>query len=235
MPKAIKKKVLKPSKKQEDVGAVLTKARAALSRKNIFIAIGVALLLLVVVAGYAWRVMNNRKAEGLFYEGYKLYYGLYQQRPLPESERFLDALENFKKSFDAKGSPTSLYYMANSYYNLGKYDDAASTLLMLNLLYPDDERFVPLAYYKLVLISLKREKREDALKYLETLQSYRTGSYKDLALIESGRVLEEMGKLDEAMKNYEALVKEFSGSPFAEEARLRLKPSSAAVRAVGRP
>ncbi|MDP3259163.1 MAG: hypothetical protein Q8M34_01060, partial [Thermodesulfovibrionales bacterium] len=55
------------------------------------------------------------------------------------------------------------------------------------------------------------------------LYNYKTGTYKDLSLIESGKILEAQGKAEEAKKKYEELVKDFPQSAFAEEAKARIE------------
>ena len=55
------------------------------------------------------------------------------------------------------------------------------------------------------------------------LYNYKTGAYKDLSLIESGKILETQGKAEEAKKKYEELIKDLPQSPFAEEAKARIE------------
>lgn len=222
MPKAIKKKI--ETKKKKDIGTVLTKARLfTMEKKYRLIALSVVPVIILVLVGFLYVKNKQRKAEELFYEGYKLYYGLYQRQPQPQVERLTKALDSFKGAYKAKKSAISLYYIANSYYSLQRYDDAISALKELNQKFPDDERFVPLTYYKMAMASLKKGGNEEALKYLETLYNYKGASYDDLAIIESANILEEMGKTKEAKEKYEILIKDFSWSPLSETAKARLK------------
>lgn len=225
MPKAIKKKITKPPKTEADVKNMFHHA-SELIRKKQKLLLPAAIILVVSgisIAGFfAYRSIMDKKAAGLEYEAYKIYYNLHQKQPLQKDEQYRTALEKFKKTYDVKKSPFSLFYIAACYYDMGKYDDALKTLKELNEYFPDDERFVPLSYYKMAIISLKKEDRESALKFLDTIYNYKTGSFKDLAIIESARILDAMGKTEESSKKYEELTKNFPNSPFLEEAKARL-------------
>ena len=225
MPKAIKKKVTKPVKTEEGMMGIFSRVREVIAeRQKLFVSIVVSLVILcLALAGFSMYRSNAReRAEALEYEGYKLYYGMFQKIPLQQEGRYQAALEKFRKAYELRKSPYLLFYVANCYYDMGKYDEALKALKELNEQFPDDERFVPLSYYKMAVINLKKGDREAALKLLNTLSNYKTASFKDLALIESGRILESMGQTGEAARKYEEITKNFPGSPFVEEARAKL-------------
>ncbi len=225
MPKVIKKKTAKRKRTEEGVKNVLHDTREFISEKQrvLFPAVIALILLSVAVAGFLiYRSNLRNQAATLEYEGYKIYYGLYQKQPVQKEERYQKALDKFRKAYDANKSPFSLFYIAACYYDMGKYDEALKTLKELNERFPDDERFVPLSYHKMALITLRKGDREGYLKLLDILYNYRTGSFRDLALIESARMLEIMGKREDAVKKYEELTKNFPESPFAEEAKAKL-------------
>jgi len=73
------------------------------------------------------------------------------------------------------------------------------------------------------MIHLQKNDREGALKALDTLYRYRGASFRDLALIETARILEASGKKEEALKKYEELAKDYTWSPFLDEAQQKLK------------
>lgn len=225
MPKVIKKKTAKPKKTEEGVKDVLRDTRQFIGEKQkvLFPAVIALIIISVAIAGFfIYRSNLRNQAAALEYEGYKIYYGLYQKQPLQKEERYQKALEKFRKAYDANKSALSLFYIAACYYDLGKYDEALKTLKELNERFPDDERFVPLSYHKMAVIAFRKGDREGYLKFLDILYNYRTGSFKDLALVESARMLEIMGKKDDAMKKYEELTKNFPESPFAVEAKAKL-------------
>lgn len=225
MPKAIKKKIVKKPKTEEEIKTIVATTKGIISRRQKVLLPLIALssaLILIVGGILIYRTSQAKKANNLEYEAYKTFYGLYQKQPMNQTERYEQALESFKKAYSARKSPLSLFYISNCYYGLGRYDEAIKSLKELNELFPDDENFVPLSYYKMAMISLKKGERETAIKYLETLYNYKTGSFKDLALIEIARILEGMDKKEESLKKYEELTKNFPNSPFINEARAKL-------------
>ncbi|MGD0883909.1 MAG: tetratricopeptide repeat protein [Thermodesulfovibrionales bacterium] len=218
MPKAIKKKIAKPAKKEEDVRGIIHEVRKSIAgrKKYLLPIVIIAAVAVIASAGFLmYRSSMNAKADALGNEGYQIYYGLYQKQPLQKEDHYQKALEKFQKSYEAKKSPISLFYIASCYEAMGKYDDSLKALKELNERFPDDEIYVPLAYYKMAMIDLKKGNTDEALKYLDTITNYKTGSFKDLALSESAKLLESMGKKEEAAKKYAQLKKDFPNSPFA--------------------
>ena len=225
MPKAIKKKVTKPVKTEEGMMSIIFRVREMIAerQKLFFLVVVSCVILCLALAGFFMYRSNARERAGaLEYEGYKLYYGMFQKQPLQKEGRYQAALEKFRKAYELRKGPYSLFYVANCYYEMGKDDEALKALKEINERFPDDERFVPLTYYKMAVINLRKGDREAALKLLNTLSNYKTASFKDLALIESGRILESMGQTAEAAQKYEEITKNFPASPFAEEARIKL-------------
>ncbi len=226
MPKAIKKKVAKPAKPEEGVKSAIHATREFIGERQKIVLSVIAVLVIVLVAAAGFLIYRSHakdRAVALEYEGYKIYYALHQKQPIKREEQYRKALEKFQKAYETRKSPFSLFYIASCYYSLGKYDDATKTLEELNTRFPDDERFVPLSYYKMANISLRKGDREGALKLLDTIYNYRSGSFKDLALVESARILETMGRKDDSMRKYEELTKNFPASPFVEEAKAKLE------------
>lgn len=226
MPKPIKKKIVKKATSGTDASETLSRLKKSAEERKRFLITAVAAVVLsaIVIGGFfLYSNTQENKAQKLEYEAYKIYYGLYQKQPVASEERYKKATEIFKKAYDVRKSPVSLYYIANCYYELGKYEESLNALKNLNQKFPDDEKFVPLSYYKMAMISLKKGSAEEALKSLAVLYNYKTGTYKDLSLIESGKTLEAQGNVEEAKKKYEELIKDFPQSPFAEEAKARIE------------
>lgn len=226
MPKIIKKRIVKKAKPQEEIETIVRSTKGLISKKQRTLLPAIAIiagLIILIIGGILiyWSTQTKR-AKALEYNAYKTFYGLYQKQPTDQTSRYQEALDKFKKAYSLRKSPYCLFYIANCYYGLGKFDDALKTLKDLNQRFPDDENFVPLSYYKIAMINLHKGDKEGAIKSLETLYNYKTGSFKDLALIESARILEGMGREEESTKKYEALVKNFPNSPFLQEARSKL-------------
>jgi len=225
MPKAIKKKVKRTVKAEEGLKGIVQGTREFVSERQRLILPILAILIISAIAAaglFIYKSNVNKKAEAIEYEAYRIYYGLDRNQPPGKEDRYQRALERFREAYEKRRSPFSLFYIASCYYDMGRYDDSLKTLKELNERFPDDERFVPLSYYKMAMISVRKGDKETALKLLDTIYNYRTGSFKDLALMESARILNSMGKTDEALKRYEDLVKNFPGSPFLAEAQTGL-------------
>ena len=225
MPKAIKKKVAKQSIKEEEVTHFLHSKTSYLRKQRFFMPLLVGLLIAVFGAGafLIYRSQVQKKAEALEYEAYKIYYGSHQKQPIKGEEHYQKALEMFRQAYEARKTAFSLYYIATAHYNLSQYDEALKTLKELNAEFPDDDKLVPLSYYKMAMIHLRKGDREGALKLLETLYRYRNSSFRDLAVIETARILDDGGRKEEAAKKYDELVKDFPESPFREEAQQKIK------------
>lgn len=225
MPKPIKKKIVKKHAAEIEVSGVISQVKDTVKKKkDVFTTVVAACVILIVaVIGFSIYTTSARtKAENLEYEAYKTYYGLYQKQAVAKDEQYNKAAEMFKKAYDNRKSPVSLFYIANCYFELGKYDDALNALKELNQKFPDDERFVPLSYHKMAMISLKKNNSDEALKYLDVLYKYKTGAYKDLSLLETAKIFEASGRTEDAKIKYQELSRDFPKSPFAEEALTRL-------------
>jgi len=225
MPKPIKKKIVKKTTPEIEVKGLVSRFKETVGGKKRLLLVTIVTFIISVVAIAGFFIYSSdtkSRAEKLEYEAHKIYYGLYQKQPITKDERYKKALELFKKAYDTKKSPVSLFYIANCYYEIGKYEDALNTLRELNQRFPDDERFVPLSYYKMAMVSLKRGSNDEALRSLDILYNYKTGAYKDLSLIESGKILEAMGKVEDAKKKYEELTKNFPQSPFIGDAKTKI-------------
>jgi tetratricopeptide (TPR) repeat protein len=227
MPKPIKKRVQKRAKAEEGVKDVFFGAKEFISEKQkTFFAVIVGAIIVSVAAAafFIYRFNTENKARTLEYQGYKTYYGLYQKQPLQKGEQYQKALEEFSKAYDLRKSPYALYYMANCLYDMGRYNEALKDLKELNTRFPDDESFFAFSHYKMAAISLKQGNKEEALKLLDALYQRRTAPLRDLALVESARILESMGKTGESSQKYAELIKTFPGSMLAAEAQAKNKP-----------
>jgi predicted negative regulator of RcsB-dependent stress response len=225
MPKAIKKRISKKTGDTElEVQERLSSLKDTLKERQtsaIKIGAGILIAIIAVVAFFVYSSTSQKKAKMLEFEGYKIYYSQ-QAQPLNKEEQYKKALDMFRKAYDTKNSPFSLFYMAACYYELGKYDDTIKTLNDFTRKYPNNEEFIPLAYQKIALTHIKKNDINGAEKALDSLYNLKGDIYKDFALIEYGKLLEKEGKAEEAKKKYEELAKKFPNSPFIEEVKAKL-------------
>ena len=225
MPKQIKKRIPKKTVTSEaDVKNKLAGLKDTLKERKktvLTYGAGILVILIVIVSFLVYNYTSQKKAKIFEYEAYKIYYNTPAQ-PVTKEEQYKKALDIFKKAYDTRKSPTSLFYIAACYYEIGKYDDALKTLKDFTQRYSKEDRFIPLVYQKIATVYLKKGDINEATKTLDTLYSLNSDIYKDLALIEYGRLLEKAGKIEEAKKKYKELTTRFPNSPFMDEAKAKL-------------
>ncbi|NOX20450.1 MAG: tetratricopeptide repeat protein [Nitrospirae bacterium] len=227
MPKPIKKRVIKKGVTEKEV---LTFYEILINyyennRRFVHLMIGaiVILIALVLIVIYSFRSKAN-EAHEIFYEGYKLYSGLYE-KDKDSRESLKEALERFQEAYKKKKSAQTLYFIANTYYKLDQYKEALKTLDRLIKEFDNEKEITSMAYIKKATILLKQDKKQAALKVFNELYALKDNPYfKDVALYEASRILESIGRNDEAKKKLEILVKEFPASPYRAYAESKIKP-----------
>lgn len=226
MPKVIKKRVPKKTVATEaEVKDKLASLKDTLKEQQKAVlkyGVGVLVIIIAITSFLLYNYTSQKKARTLEYKAYKIYYNEYQRPSVNKEEQYKKALDIFKKAYDIRKSPLSLFYIAACYYELGKYDDALKTLKDFTQRYSKEDRFIPLAYQKMAMVCIKKGDINEAMKTLDTLYNLNSNIYKDFALIEYGRLLEKEGKLDEAKKKYKELTAKFPNSPFIDEAKAKL-------------
>jgi predicted negative regulator of RcsB-dependent stress response len=225
MPKQIKKRVSKKTVTSEvNVRNKIAGLKDTIKERKkaaLTYGAGILVILIAIVSFLVYNYTSQKKARIFEYEAYKIYYSPPSQG-LNKEEQYKKALDIFKKAYDTRKSPISLFYIAACYYELGKYDDALKTLKDFTQRYSKEDRFIPLVYQKIATVYLKKGDINEATKTLDTLDSLNSDIYKDLALIEYGRLLEKAGKVEEAKKKYKELTTRFPNSPFIDEAKAKL-------------
>jgi TolA-binding protein len=69
---------------------------------------------------------------------------------------------------------------------------------------------------------VKKGDMENALNSLKNLSSIKNSPLQDVALMESGKILDHIGKKEEAKSKYKELINNFPKSALANEAKVRL-------------
>jgi len=226
MPRVIKKKT-----KKKNVGVETEvvdrlsgiKDQLKLKQKTVLTYGAVVAVAIVAVAGFFfYQYSEGEKARQLEYEAYKVYYNEFQKQPIPPQERYQKAIDLFQQAYNKKKSARLVFYIASANAELGKYDDALKGLDQLVKNYSSDKDVLPLAYQKMADIQIKKGNKSEALKALDALYKSNSGIYKDLALVESARLLESDGKKEEALAKYKELADKFKDSPFLGEAQAKI-------------
>lgn len=226
MPKPIKKKAPKKKKASEDeVKEKLSDLRDTLQQrqKDFMKYVSVALIIIVIIGGYMiYSKRAGSKADQLRQEAYTVYHSPERTGQTTPGTKYQRALELFQESYDTRKSPITLLYIAACYDQLGKNNEALETLKNFIKKYSQEEKLLPLAYQKMASVYKKQGKLHEALETFNTISDLRGNIYKDLALMESGKILEQMGKPDEAQKKYQELTTKYPNSPFSEDVRPKL-------------
>ncbi len=226
MPKAIKKKTKKKTTGAEiEVKDKLSDLQRLLREKQkTVLTYGIAVIIVILSAAGILLYQNaaDEKARQFEYEAYKVYYNEYQKFPLSQQDRYQKALDLFKKAYAERKSARLLFYIANSYAELGRFDEALTTLTDFVKTYSSDKDLLPLAYKAMADVQLKKGSKDEALKTLDNLYRSPASFYKDFALLESARILESLGKKEEAIAKYKELAEKFKDSPFVEDAQSKL-------------
>jgi predicted negative regulator of RcsB-dependent stress response len=224
MPKAIKKYSEKHEGSDQDLMGTVEDIRSRIKERQRTLVIGLSVVLVVLVCVGAFFIYSKSKSDeaaGIQREAFHVFNSENVTQPIVAGENFKKALELFRKSYDVKKKADVLLYIAYCQYELGSYDDAIKSLKELNEKYTDS-RIIPLAYYKLAETYLKKGDTVNALAVLNTLAGLQDGIFRDMALMESGKILEAQGKTEEAKAKYKDLIAKYPESALAGEAKARL-------------
>jgi len=224
MPRAIKRKAKKDAGSEVEIQDVLEDIKGKLQKKQktllIYGLIGLSAVLVLAVILFS-QYSADKKSRQLENSAYNTYYNLSPTKSMSKQEQYQQALDLFQQAYSKQKSPRVLLYIASSYFELEKYDDALKTLDTFTKKHANAKDLLPVAYQKMAAIQLIKGDREAALKTLDTL--YKSGAiFQDYALIEAGRILEKEGKTAEATAKFKELTEKFPGSPFIEEAKAKL-------------
>ncbi len=198
------------------------------------IAVSGVVLLFVVVGIYviATSYTHNRQdsSEKMMSNALDIYY--YQpakgETPKYETPRAQQeaALKEFEHVIDEKPTNSvaerARFYMAADYVKLNQFDKAIETLSALFA--EADYPFKALVGVKYAALLQDQNKLEDALKIYDQMadKDISQNTIKDYVLLQKGKLLRKMGKLDEAKAAFNILVEQFQNSRYEKEAQSQL-------------
>lgn len=223
MPIAIKKRDKKKITTEEDIkdSAIDIRDRLKQRQRMLIYSAGVFVAVILVIIFLVIHVKENKEmALELEYEGFKLFYGDYGAQTISPADRYKEALEIFKKSFAKKKKPHVLLYIGNSYYRLGDYSESIRTFKKLNDQF-SDPKIISLSYYKMAMAYVRKGDKDNALNALKSLLGIKDGTFHDMALMESGKILELLGEDEKAKSKYEELMDRFPETLLFSEAKMR--------------
>ena len=197
----------------------------------------VAVVGVLVLAGAAWGIVEflqhraEEQAAGLHAEAMSAYQAaLPPERQLrvlsPETKEALErAVAASQKVRDehprTRHAALALFHQANAYASLERFDDAIAGYEQWLAAYAEPE-LTPLVTQRLAYALWAKGKPEEALARFDEVTNMPDALNRDLAYFEKGRVLEQLGKKDQAIEAYTALAKAFSSSLWTSEGTARI-------------
>lgn len=224
MPRVIKKQSDKKFSSEKEIHETIVDIKDKLKHRQKVLIVSLVAFLVVIssVAGFVlYNKSASNKASLLEYEGYKYYYGKFNATPEPSDDRYKKALEKFTESYNTKKNPNVLFYIANCHYETGNYDEAIKTLKELVGRFSEPQ-IVSYSYYKMAMAYLKKNDTENALSSFNSLSKAKDGVFQDSALMETAKILESTGKVEEAKGAYKELIEKYPKSAFANEAKSKI-------------
>ncbi|KJR42308.1 hypothetical protein MCHI_001789 [Candidatus Magnetoovum chiemensis] len=222
MPKAIKRKIVRKTKPEQEIKNTYEKLKeyTEVNKKNVItISIIVGAILIITIGIWGYSGLESRTAVSYNYEGYNSFYNRLSAEPKPQQENYKTALEKFKKSYDAEKSAATLFYIANTYYKLNDTENAKQTLIELNNEYKGNTDIVPLSSFKLFEIYKAQGDEEKAIETLIFLYNSKSPLLKDTALYNWANILDKKGQKNDAKKKYEELIDKYPESPYLADAK----------------
>jgi tetratricopeptide (TPR) repeat protein len=225
MPKVIKKRTVKKKpKKDDEVKSVALQTIEKLKKRQkqvITVAGAVIAVILLIIIITAYSSSQKNQAYAFEMEAGRYYYGEIKES-LSMEDRFKKAIELYQQSIDIRPSPTALYYLGNSYFNLGDYDNAVAQYSEFVSKFSSEEKILPLVLQKLASSYFKSGKNDKALETLGSLAKAENGIFKDTAMLLEAQYYESAGDTEKSLQKYRDLILEFPSSPWTAAANAKV-------------
>lgn len=196
-----------------------------LNMKQVLAGVGIVVAVIAVAVGaYYWKEAGKNKAAHLFFQASRHMQAAESQADAAKAEADLASArtiyDNLIKEYGGSSlTPAAHYQLGNIDARLNKWDDA---LKHYNDAAAKDGGSIvaTAAKQKIAYVKWSKGDKEGALKDFDQLLAA-NGSPKDLIHVEKGRLLEELGKKEDALKAYNAVIADFKESPFLGDATRR--------------
>jgi tetratricopeptide (TPR) repeat protein len=226
MPKAIKKRIVKSKTiKEEKVKSTALQALDALKQRQKHAIIAASAVIGIVILYIVFSLYSSsmaKKAYALETEAYDLYYSEITDESISGAVKWQKAIDLFKKSLDAKATPTAAFYLGNCYFNMADYETAIKEYTSFINKFSQETGILPLVYQKLSSSFFKTGQNEKALETLGKLAKIENGIFGDSALILEARHFAASGEKEKAMGKYRELIINFPASMWTAEANSKV-------------
>ncbi|UCH79609.1 MAG: tetratricopeptide repeat protein [Nitrospiraceae bacterium] len=225
MPKVIKKKTPKKKAVQDDdVKSAAFQALDVIKKKQKGIIIGVSVIaaiaiLFIVISLYS--TSRYKKASTIQVDANNYYYGM-SDAEASEEQRLKKAIDLYKQSLAIRETPLALFYLGNSYFKLGDFDNAKKEYERFIHDFSGNELILPLVYQKMISAHFRTNENDKAIEAINTLSSLNNGIFRDTALILEARHYDRIGDDDKALAKYREIVDTFQTSPWSAEAASKI-------------
>jgi tetratricopeptide (TPR) repeat protein len=228
MPKVIKKRTIKKTSFDDaDVKGIATEMwgniQNAFNEKRREFTIGGAIIIGVAVIAMvtmAYSSSMKSKAYDIEVNAYNVYYS--DQPGLSVESRWKQSLDLFQDAVDIKASPSSLFYLGNSHFNIGDYENAIQAYNRFIDEFGSKDEITPLVYQKLAAAYFRAGNNNDAVSTLNKLAEVSGGIFRDTAHVLEARHYASIGNNDMALAKYEEIANGFPGSLWAAEAEAKV-------------
>lgn len=229
MPKVIKKKTVKKTTAQEDgVKSVALQTVEALreKQKQVLIAVSAIVIIIVLIVSVSmYSSSQYKEAYAIEKEASRYYYG--EGIDESQEERWKKALELYQQSVEIKSTPSALFYLGNTYSNLGDHENAIKQYEHFADKFSGETGILPLVYQKLASSYFKTGQNDKALGALGKLGKVDGGIFRDTALVLEARYYTGAGETAKALQKYRELITEFPASPWSPEANAKISADEA--------
>ncbi|MBI1821355.1 MAG: tetratricopeptide repeat protein [Nitrospirae bacterium] len=185
-------------------------------------------LVLFAIAFYTYTYISaqtEKKAEDMEFAAFSEYSKKNRMTGPEQEKQTKSAIDLYQKILSiypkTKSAAIAAFYVGNSYVDLKDYDRGIE-FYNKALTFPLDEMMRGVVNLRLGYAYLNKNDKEQALKIFGLVEKTKLARDQDAASYEIGQIYESQGKKNEALAQYESLVKAYPSSPIAAEASARI-------------
>ena len=200
----------------------------AVAKKKVplFVLAGGFLLFAAAYFTYSYiAVQSGKKAEDMEYAAFAAYSKKNQMTGGGQEKQIKVAIDLYQKIVSTypktKSAAIAAFYLGNAYTDLKEYDKGID-YYQRALAYSIKDAMRGVVNLRLGYAYLNKNDKEEALKIFGQVEKNKLAKNQDLASFEIGQIYENQGKKNEALGQYETLVKAFPSSPLSAEASARI-------------
>ncbi|MHB8481131.1 MAG: YfgM family protein [Nitrospiria bacterium] len=210
------------------IESLTEKIWSAVVKKKVPVLILTGGLLLFSVAFFAYTYISaqtEKKSEDMEYAAYSEYSKKNRMTGAEQEKQIKSAIDLYQKILltypKTKSAALASFYLGNAYMDLKDYDRGIE-FYHKALTFPLNEEMRGIVNLRLGYAYLGKNDKENALKTFGLVEKAELAKNQDQASYEIGRIYESQGKKNEALGEYESIVKAYSSSPIAAEASARI-------------